>query len=317
MIPLLTSAGAALNARDSNLWTPLMTACAAGQLGMATQLSEKESRLGCFDVAGRIALHLAAGASDPKLFIHLIDIGFDATLKDHHGLTPIHYCLRNRYLVSYVLNKGLDFDCFALDTQSEYLSSPPQENVPLGKLLKRVSSSCRNSLLAIEPRKETFHLCYAAMTGDLRSMDILLKAGVDVNMQGRHSGSALITACLAGILDSVRFLVRHGATFNSSLRGMHVHAIEAAHAYPQIIQWFLVGRYIDQRQIPQMSSDPQREIQWWSGVVEIGIPLERAFARQQGQSLWDHVRYVYGQRHRWEEMLPLDGSVEIHYRSTS
>jgi ankyrin repeat protein len=115
MVPLLTRSGSTLDVRDSTLWTPLMTACAAGKLGMVTQLSENSTGLEDFDVAGRSAPHLAAGTSDPKLFIYLVDIGFDTTSKDDRGLTPLHYCLRNdnvAKLVSYVINRAFDLDCF-------------------------------------------------------------------------------------------------------------------------------------------------------------------------------------------------------------
>lgn len=59
------------------------------------------------------------------------------------------------------------------------------------------------------------------------------------------------------------------------------------------------------------SCQPAQEVQVWSGTVEIEIELLGELQRRYRQTMFEHVRQVYGMKQRWKELAPLGVSPEL------
>jgi ankyrin repeat protein len=55
----------------------------------------------------------------------------------------------------------------------------------------------------------------AAQRGDLKAIDILIRAGIDINSRGDMGATPLHAACLSGNADVVKLLIRSGANKNA------------------------------------------------------------------------------------------------------
>jgi ankyrin repeat protein len=101
-----------------------------------------------------------------------------------------------------------------------------------------------------------------------RNIDLLLAAGADLELEGGPCGTALMGACDAGRLESVKVLVRYGAKIeylNSA--GVVVSAIKTAKYHPVLVRWLLVSRFTEQRKIREKpdGSSEGKEMKFWSG----------------------------------------------------
>ena len=91
-VTALLEAGADLNARDENGWTPLHTAAAGSKIpGTVTALLEAGADLNAREENGWTPLHLAAGSSEtPGIIAALLEAGADPNVRGENGQTPLH-----------------------------------------------------------------------------------------------------------------------------------------------------------------------------------------------------------------------------------
>jgi ankyrin repeat protein len=122
-VAYLIGKGAAVDARDRLLKTPLHMACAAGHTAVTKILLENNADAFEKDSSGRTALHYAACSSAPE---QLILLGNDPDLihmKDHAGRTALHYAVFNESqssvkMVSQLLHLGADVNSLDNDRRT-------------------------------------------------------------------------------------------------------------------------------------------------------------------------------------------------------
>lgn len=78
---------------DCAYQTPFMKACMVGEIDLMAMLSPFEDDKIFANIAGQIALHLAACQSELKAFIYLINAGWDPFQLDSSKGSPIYYAL--------------------------------------------------------------------------------------------------------------------------------------------------------------------------------------------------------------------------------
>lgn len=128
---------------------------------------------------------------DTDKVIHLIDAlleaGADINKTDALGNTPLHYACQTEEshvdVVSHLISKGADINA------------------------KKCSEE-----------KERTPLHTAAIEGRVAKVEVLLKAGADINALDADGISAFIMAGYSGCLDTVKLLVKNGAEIDPSFR---------------------------------------------------------------------------------------------------
>lgn len=145
-------------------------------------------------------------------------------------------------------------------------------------------------------------------------MKALIIAGVDIELTEPAGRTALICACLAGQLESVKFLVRKGAKIQYWSKARHMNALDAARNYPAIVEWILVRRHTEQPRLANSGEmeDTGKSLKSWSGVRVLEVPLEGSYSRKRGQSRLDWVKTIYSRKEDWRRMVPLNWDPIAH-----
>lgn len=320
-IRFLLCRGASPFHRDCELRTPLMVACSAGHLRvvevlLATDLIDTRT----VDTWNQSALHYATEADAPDVFIHLIKLGLDYRQRDRFGMSPIHQALKKPQFASWIYAMRLDLD---------YIQTRPNDDLSVlyiagmeswRSILRSISPECRAKILVVEARKDLLPLCIAAKKAHISNLKLLLDLGADTELEGR-TGTALITACMVGRLDSVKILIRHGAKLDQSStssfsneRPYPTNAVMAAKHYKHILQWLLVDRYTEQGKLASTAdhdsdSSGRTQTKPRAGVRQLQIPLRGIYSRPYGMSTFDFIRHVYADLEGWRKYVPLGADV--------
>ncbi|KAF2686819.1 ankyrin [Lentithecium fluviatile CBS 122367] len=312
---LLLKHGARKLALDSNLRTPLMLACFAGTVKTFLSLADLDQEVGMADSDGMTALHLSTQQSDVRVFIQLIEVGWDPYQKDISGRTPIFYGLQRPRFATYIYAAHLDLAHLAPD-------DPPTVGPGLRALkqcYRALPEQVRAHYTSQEPRKIHYPLCAAASAGNVQVMEVLLRAGANMELPSRASGTALVTACLTGQLSSAKYLVRRGASYDSTFNGRPINALDAAHGHQAIIEWFLVGRFTDQLKLTSGDADnnsTQKRVMCWSGVRQMRVLLRAEFDRPTGWSSLQLATHWRRRKVHWPSMVPPNWDPVAHFTPT-
>lgn len=86
---VLIAAGANVNARDNDLWTPLQWAHA--HAGAAQLLLRAGAEVDTADRFGKSCLHWASQDGKNEVVTLLLKAGASANRPDHDGMTPLHW----------------------------------------------------------------------------------------------------------------------------------------------------------------------------------------------------------------------------------
>jgi len=92
---LLIDAGANINAKDDNGWTPLHYAASYDRRKIAELLITKGALINAQSILGETPLHLAVRLPDKTVALFLIQSGADSNIKNLEGQTPLHTLLSN------------------------------------------------------------------------------------------------------------------------------------------------------------------------------------------------------------------------------
>jgi ankyrin repeat protein len=301
--------GAIATLQDSSLMTPLMITCSNGSIPTVQLLTVHEHGRHIIDAHGQSALHHSAKSAGFQAFIHLLEAGWDPYQTDTVGRSSINLALGDRIFLTYILNADLDL---------EHLMPKGAHSIFYGNahllrlFLRRFPEEYRQRLVNHKHTIWEPPLCYAARCTDIVSMEVMIGAGANIEIQDAMGRTALIFACLAGCLDPVKLLVRNGAKLQYNVMGQSVSAFEAAHNHEKITTWLLVLRHTEYRRISNVDHTEGRSLKYWSGVRQLEIPLEGYFSRKLGQSRWDWVRSIHDRKESWRTMVPLDWDPASH-----
>jgi ankyrin repeat protein len=305
---ILLNHGAIATFRDHLLMTPLMTACAHGSIAVEKILTVHERGEPCVDVDKMSALHHSACKSSLEVFIRLVEAGWDPQAKDAWGHSSIELAFQRKQFCPYMLMSGLDLKCL-LPRGSDFTYPTIFFDWPLllRHLLRRFPQESLPRLVNYQSSNREHPICYAARSADLISMEALIVAGVDIEHSEYAGRTALICACLVGQLESVKFLVRKGAKTQYWYKERHMNVLDAASNHPEIVDWFLLRRHMEQSARLVNSGemeDTGKRLKNWSGVWVLNVPLEGFYSRKPGQSRLDWVKTIHSRKKDWRRMVP-------------
>jgi ankyrin repeat protein len=283
-------------------YTPIMCSCSSGSAEQIEALLAAKANYNVQTYSGTSLLHLISDNNDAaqlaSLFLELVQMGLDPHGLDECSCTPLHSGMLEENWASCILNGNVrieDMREYPLWLFRSYAT--PWLTTTFRMVKRRMSSGQLKRLLS--PRPDIPHnawspLCILANKGEERAVQNALSLGIDVDFIGCPSGTALMVACEAGHLETVKVLVRHGAKFCQwGLNGFS--AIQAAGPFNEIVEWLLVGRHTDQRRLmdkQQAGPDtPSQEmpISHWGGVVQQPLGLVDDMAKRPTEALKDYL----------------------------
>lgn len=85
----------------------------------------------------------------------------------------------------------------------------------------------------------------ATVLAKLDTLNLLLDAGAQLELDGSDHGTPLMGACATGRLAAVKLLVARGARTSYLKDGQLYGALLAAKHHPEVRRWLLVGRFLE------------------------------------------------------------------------
>ena len=317
---ILLSRGADVNARDEQLRTPLFL-CASQAHGaerdlaklLLSQGADKHAK----DSNRETALHAAAKEGRLDIFLLLINAGCDPIMKTWPGgYCALTVALEHPHMATYIYAQGFNLD-HLIPYDAEDISLVHWSEAYLKRLLRYLPEKTRVKMINYERRRVTNALVEAASVGDISAIDDLVKAGADIEFASCQGwGSALLAACTVNRLEAVKRLVFYGASYNSTIDGTPITALQAARHSPRLVQWLLVGRYTEQPKLTNFAAQTGQIVKSWAGVRQLEIGLDGFYKRSHRracQSLFEYVCWIYGQRESWRQMVPVSWKPEEHF----
>lgn len=209
----------------------------------------------------------------PSKFSYLIYRGVDPYSKiSNVCYNPIEIAIHNLEdtrtpgVLPLLLNLGIDFSRCQNICKTGFASWSLSS-------LKLALKCMRDNMINIEYNRGVWDrscrtpLSNAGQRGRVDVLELFIQTGADLELIGDSYGTPLMSACVSGRFNSVKCLVRAGASLVSTRQGRHSSALDAAKHFEEIVHWLLVGRFTDQFKIdshPHASSE--QEVQCWTGV---------------------------------------------------
>lgn len=292
---LLLRSGSNPNAQDNSSKTPAMLAAAIGHVATLERLRHHRADFSICDDFGKSILYYAT-CGGAEVFSYLLTLGCNPYTRDRSDLTPLlrasNRCYQYPALTALICNSDLDFThstilyggilrnqviCSRLSTLRVFLSRIP----------KRTKYRDLNHGDGILPSP----LYVAAIEGAVMVLSLLLREGADLEVEGGHEGTALMGACAAGRLPSVKHLVRAGAKISYIKDDKLFTAIHAARYFPSVIRWLLVGRYTEQFKIDLTPAELTKHhpISNWSGPTTVEVPTVGLCSPLHGESSFERI----------------------------
>ncbi|KAH6659070.1 ankyrin repeat-containing domain protein [Truncatella angustata] len=303
--------GAQTERQNSAGYSPLMLAVEEGLLDIAKALIEAGADTSVCN-ANRMSLLNIAGdwSENPAIFQYLLGFGLDPYKTDSFDCFPLHDAISNPDLTTYVVNSDVDFyRACEHDVPRNLLSSALEHRGILPRLMRRIPPQfLPDRLINVRPAQYQSPLCHAARRGGIENVKILIQYGADLEFEGCDEGTAVMAASRAGHLEVVQYLVRAGATVCYFKNGIIRSALTEGKRFDAVVQWLLVGRWMDQPQIPLHADESTTDsnTRLWTGVVMAEMELT-GVSNQYGHA-WDETMLGYLQRLN-ELRLDLRGKV--------
>ncbi|EQB49511.1 hypothetical protein CGLO_11155 [Colletotrichum gloeosporioides Cg-14] len=309
-VEYLLQVGANCSLRDANGFTPLMVAVAEGNLDAAKVLVSHGASIRVRDAHGTGLLGICAKSNNPAALQWLLGLELDPYESDQQNLTALHRALCNVHLSSLVLNYGFDLSNIVRGGSKDFLTelfNQRRASESLVKILKRLPTEERLTLVNLSPGDPFTPLCRAVVENDLSRARVLLEYGAKLDEEAASEGSALMLACSFGRMDFVKMFIRLGASisYTATLPGGQLvfrNALALVEPFPEIVRWLLVERHTSQRRLGGVdpeAMDVDREVKPWAGVCKTEydvLDTEILIARAARESSLDYVKKLEGIR---------------------
>ncbi|KAH7176955.1 hypothetical protein EDB81DRAFT_676006 [Dactylonectria macrodidyma] len=316
--------GARLDAIDLVSETPLMLACWGTDWQLATTFAKMGSHNRQTNCYGRNVLHIMAkvninvalNSSDSalRLFHQFLDEGLSLHEKDIDSRTAAHWILseKSASLLRSVLNRDARvFQAELIEWPNRRMSTirarlsdvllAIAKNLHLLRRYHRKDEMRRIADLANTGQHNLF--CDAARWGLNEAISHFLLLGADTHQQCKEHGTPLAAAFSNHHLETVRWLVRHGANVPDDLLRQRDGEPMPPIGSSEIARWLLVERHLEQRKIANDASWEQDTVENWSGIVKAKVPL-----RWEWKQAYDETMIKYAAR-RQRILLELRGKI--------
>ena len=250
MVKVLLEAGANPNALDSMLLSPCMRAIESDSVDIVRLLLKYGADLQLRSSYGETALQLAADYAAKDVFL-LSMTRSDLCAEDVGGYSFLHWTVQNAaaFPINFVTNICPPSEIYRTRRHSILNAAVAYRSMTDVKLLlRRMPTNVLPRLLNHRDVKCT-PLVMAARLSKLDTMNLLLDAGAQLELEGSDHGTPLMAACATGRLAAVRLLVGRGARTSYVERERTYGAFAAARHHPVIKRWLLVGRFLEGRKL--------------------------------------------------------------------
>ena len=278
---------------------------------MVSTLVGHSSDIDLLNSSGLSALHHAATGPDPRVFILLLGLGCNPYLEDVLAESAVLKGLNNSYLQPLICNSGLDLSILpsrAGDWSNPLWVDAKTKASTVRLLVRCLRNPVLSTMLSFESKSEfgeELPLCSAARFGKTAIIAVLLRAGADIELASALLGTPLIAAASAGQLEAVRMLFRRGALVKPKIPGRFPTAIHAAFSTGRkdIVEWFIKGRFTDQKKIHSFAHYSDQETKYWSGICFLGVPIDAAWKKGSKESTWEYLLFIREETQTWERLV--------------
>ncbi|KAK1455122.1 hypothetical protein CMEL01_03882 [Colletotrichum melonis] len=300
VIQILLQAGSNINCRDNTGATPMAEACERGNSLAISALMDWDPDMLVKDHKGRNVLHYLFCSREtnerdscrPALFIKFTQMGVKPSEVDMFGCSALHLSMHNKCMTALLLNGNAQIQDERPIPWSSLFLNPYAVNaaclITAFRLYRRKLSTQKfRTLLNLEVVGPRNPLCFAASRGQIQAMGNILSLGSLIDFEGCPEGSALMAASSAGTLESVIYLVRHGASISFQGHNHFRSAVKLAATSPRVLRWLLVDRFTDQKKLDQFcheSTSLSTCFKPWSGIHKAEMVISGQWERQPYES---------------------------------
>ena len=225
-IRVLIDAGADVNAKDEDGWTPLLLAVDCGHLEALQTLIDVGADVNAKNNSGDTPLHyMVSYDSNPKVLHALINAGADVNAKNEDGKTSLYYAMEKGWSGEYLkilIDAGADVKEIIMCWQSQYehpslygRSLLQYAMVEMDSEPEILKSLVDDGAYVNEKDRHGCSLLHYALKVDSEpeTLKVLLDAGADVKVEDVERNTPLhIAAYRSSNEEILRFLVSAGAT---------------------------------------------------------------------------------------------------------
>ncbi|KAI1079048.1 ankyrin [Whalleya microplaca] len=296
VLQMLIKRGADLECRDRFGDTPLIMASRAGNWKLVEVLLNAKADPNTSNDAYVNALQASARAAPSntisghrEVFVNLHNLGLDAHSEVSGGLQAMHSAMYCSQFAAIILNG---------DYEIEKTKPVPWNAYSFGYISflttkfrlyrRRLPIHVFRTIINSEPDNSWSPLCGLASVGRLTAMENLLATGAILEFEGCPAGTALMIACEAGKLESVKLLLRRGAALSyHGPKGFRT-AFDETKTPKRILDWLLVTRFTDQAKLEETSDNNPSiqpvQMQPWSGTTKAELVICGSLERRSMES---------------------------------
>ncbi|KAI0405874.1 ankyrin repeat-containing domain protein [Xylaria palmicola] len=311
---VLVENGADLFALDHGGRSPVMLACIKGHSDIVKFLSSRDHNLRNFVDRSKLnlAMIIIVGRDTyqrTQIWDLILEQGINPYQKSVFGDAAIYYTMAHpsqtylrlllRRPIDAVEIQNVNWDtksfCFILTWQSEISVADVLTNIAKSyRLVYRCLGGQCTRVCSKSVTTGADSLFYqAASLGAIEALDNFLAIGISLEWECCDQGTALMIASVNGRLDAVKYLVRKGAQLQyHTTDGMEQSAVNAARAHQDIVEWLLIGRFLDQGKLSASATceDDDDPIRAWSGVSSNPVEMKWEWKQMRDESLWEYAR---------------------------
>ncbi|KAI9687050.1 MAG: hypothetical protein M1822_002460 [Bathelium mastoideum] len=252
MIRLLISNAVNIDAQDHYMISPAMIAAENSHFECLRLLVEAGADLELCNIWGQQMLHRTASRGHASIVAYLWSRNLRLTSTDSIGgdACLAGFVSNSRPLRTFLLNCGEDISCSSPVYGSilhEVLLNTVSCLPWVKNIVRRLGTQRALELINEKPTHFVTLLYLAVALNEISVIQFFLNIGAEVDADGGPEGTALMAAATAGRLDAVRLLVDAGASITYWDRGHLMNGVKAAKHHPDVLRWFLVGRFTKRR----------------------------------------------------------------------